>query len=101
MRVVQVAQSQLPRPAPRLEKKERDRKRTQQTKVADDGLEGFVDWVGVLANESVEEEEISMLVVGFSAWIRKWVSDLEDEPTPVLDGKRPKRSSPDEWVERD
>ena len=101
MRFVRVTQSQRPWPAPRLENKERDRKRTRQTKVADDGLEGFVDWVGVLANEFVEEEEMSMLTVGFAAWMRKWVSDLEDEPTPIPDGKSPKRSSPDEEVERD
>ena len=31
------------------------------------GLEGFVDLTGILASEPTEEEEISMLVVGFTA----------------------------------
>ena len=44
-------------------------------------------WIGrgILASES-----------GFSTRIRKRVADLEDESTPISDGKRPRRSSPDE-----
>ena len=60
-----------------------------------------MDWAGILANESVEEEEMSMLAAGFAALMRKWDADLEDEPTLIPDGKRPKRSSPDEEVEKD
>ena len=47
--------------------KEQDRKRARQTKVVGAELEGFVDWVGILVNESAEEEEMSMLAVGFIA----------------------------------
>ena len=83
-------------PAPRPEKKERDRKRDRQTKLGSAGLEGFVDWKGILANESVEEEEMFMLVAGFAARMRKRVVDSEDESTPIYDGKHPKRYSLDE-----
>ena len=79
-------QPQHPRPAPWPEKKERERKRTRQTKVAGAGLEGFMDWAGVLASESVEEDEMSMLVAEFAALMRKRGSDLKDKPTPYLMG---------------
>ena len=62
-----VTQPQSLRPAPLLEKKEQDRKRVRQTKLADVGLEGFVDWMGILASEPAEEEEMSMLAIGFTA----------------------------------
>ena len=55
-----------------------------------------MDWTGILANECIEEEKMSMLVVGFVARMRKRVADLEDESTPTYDGKLPRRSSPDE-----
>ena len=83
-------------PAPWPKKKERDRKRARQTKVVGIELEGFVDWTGILASEHVEEEEMSMLAVGFAAWMQKQVADLEDESTLISDGKCPKRSSLDE-----
>ena len=54
--------------------------------MASTGLEGFVDWVGVLANESIEEDKMSMLAAKFVAWMRKWDVDLEDEPTSHLMG---------------
>ena len=44
---------------------------------------------------------MSMLAAGFSARMRKWDVDLEDEPTPIPNGKRPKRSFPDVEVEKD
>ena len=64
---VRITQPQRPRPASWLEKKERKRKRTRLAKVASAGLEGFVDWAGVLASEFAEEDEISMLAVRFAA----------------------------------
>ena len=60
-----------------------------------------MDWISILSSESVEEEEMSMLAAEFAARILKRVADLEDEPTPILDGKRPKWSSPNEEVEKD
>ena len=95
VRYVRVTQSQSPWPALRLENKERDRKRAWKTKVAGAGLEGFVDWMGILASEPDEEEEMSMLAVGFATWMHKWVADLKDESTPISNGKCLRRSSPD------
>ena len=37
----------------------------------------------------------------FAARMQKRVANLEDEPTLIPDGKHPKRSSPDEEVEKD
>ena len=74
-------------PAPRPEKKERDRKRDRQTKVGSAELEGFVDWKGILSSESVEEEEMFMLVAGFAARMRKRDVDSEDESTPYMMGR--------------
>ena len=97
----QIVQPRRPQPTPRPEKKGRDMKRARQINVAVAGLEGFMDWAGILANESVEEEEMSMLAIGFAARMQKLDADLEDEPTLIPDRKRPKRSSPDEEVEKD
>ena len=47
-----------------------------------------MDWLGVLANESTKEEEMSMLAVGFVAQMRKRAADLEDEFASIYDGKR-------------
>ena len=62
-----IAQPRRPQPTPWPEKKGRDRKRAWQIKVTGAGLEGFVDWVSILANESTEEEEMSTLTIGFAA----------------------------------
>ena len=70
MRYVRVTQPQTPQPALWPKKKEQDRKRARQTKVAGAELEGFVDWTGILASESTEEEEMSMLTAGFAARMR-------------------------------
>ena len=59
-----------------------------------------MDWSDVLAIESVEEEEMSMISIGFSAWMRKRTEDSEDEPAPTSDGKCLRQSSPDEEVEK-
>ena len=74
----------------------RDRKRAQQTKVASAGLEGFVDWTGILTSEYTKEEEMFMITNGFATRMRKKVADLEDEYTPISNGKHRRRSSPDE-----
>ena len=60
-----------------------------------------MDWVGVLASESVEEGKMSMLAAEFAAQMRKRDVDLEGEPTLTHDGKRPKRSSPNVEAEKD
>ena len=45
------------------------------------GLENFVDWMGVVDNEPVEEEEMFSLAAGFTVWMRKWSATLEGEVT--------------------
>ena len=89
----------MPNPWP--ENKERDRKRARQTKVASAGLEGFVDWRGILASESTEKEEMSVLASRFASWMRKRVVDSEDESTPISDGKRPRQSLQNEEAQKD
>ena len=68
MRFVRVNQPQSSRPAPWLEKKKGDRKRARHSGL---GLEGFVDWAGIIANEPAEEEEMSRLAARFVARVRK------------------------------
>ena len=63
-------------------------------KVADVGLEDFVDWIGIIS--SVEEEEMSRLAIGFTARMRKQVASSKVESTPISDVKLSKWSSPDE-----
>ena len=60
-----------------------------------------MDWAGIIACEPAEEEEMSMLAVGFSTRMRKRVGDSKDESTPISYGKRLKRSSPDEEAQKD
>ena len=60
-----------------------------------------MDWTSILASESVEEEEISTLAVGFATWMRKRVADSEDKSTPISNGKRPRRSSLDGEAQKD
>ena len=55
-----------------------------------------MDWVGIIASEPVEEEEMSRLVVRFSTWMCRQVVGSEGESTPISDRKRQKRSSSDE-----
>ena len=55
-----------------------------------------MDWSGVLASKSTEEEEMSMLAIGFAARIQKRIVDSKDESAPTSDGKRPRRSWLDE-----
>ena len=96
VRSVRVTQPQSPRPAPRAKNKEGDRKRARHTKLVDTGLEGFLDWVGIIASESTKDEEMSRLAVGFVARMRKRARGSRGESTPISDRKRKKRSSPGE-----
>ena len=101
MGFVWITQPQRSRLTPRLKKKKQERKRTCQTKVPGAGLEGFVDWSGVLDSESVEEDEMFMLTVGFAAQMTKRDADLEDEPTPMPNKKLPKQCLLDVEAEKD
>ena len=96
-----ITRPQCPKASPQPGNKEQERKSTRQTKVVGARLEGFVDWVGVLASESAEEDEMSMLVAKFARQMRKRDTNLEDEATSIPDKKRPKPSSPDVEVEKD
>ena len=60
-----------------------------------------MDWAGVLASEPAKEEEMFMLATGFAARMQKGDADLENEPTPIPDGKRPKKSSPNKEAKKD
>ena len=89
------------RPTPRPENKGGDRKRAQETKVTGARLEGFMDWEGIISSKPAEEEEMFKLAIGFAARMSKRAADSEGESTPITDGKRPKRSSPDEEAQED
>ena len=86
---------------PLLEKKKEDRKRAQQTKVASSGLEGFVDGAGIISSEPAEEEKNSRLAAEFALRVRKQDACSKGEFTPISDGKRPKRSSPNGKAQKD
>ena len=60
-----------------------------------------MDWSGILANESSEEEEMSMLATGFAAQMLKQIVDLEDKLASTSDGKRLRRSSLDEEAQKE
>ena len=93
MRSVRIIHPQSLWPTPRPGKNDQDRKRVWQTKVVSTRLEDFMDWTGILVNKPAEEEEMSILAVGFAARMQKRVAESEDESTPISDGKRPRRSS--------
>ena len=48
-------------------------------KVIGAGLEDFVDWIGIIASEPTEEEEMSSLVVGFAVRMHKRATGCELE----------------------
>ena len=60
-----------------------------------------MDWKGIISSEPTEEEEMSSLVVGFSAQMCKRAAGLKGETTTKSDGKRLKRSSRDEEAQKD
>ena len=86
---------------PSAKKKKQNNTRARQLKVAGAKLEEFVDWTGVIANEPIEEEEMSNLAVRFATLMRKRASGLEGETTPSYDGKRMKWSSLEEEARKD
>ena len=90
-----------PPPPPLVDKEEeKNRTRAHQTKLVGVGLEDFVDWMGIISSEPVEEEEMSSLAAGFSVQMRKRVAGLEGETTPIYSGKRLRWSSPDEEAQK-
>ena len=108
--VVQPDQSPLvvqnPKPAPQATKKKKGKKgkKVGQVKAADARLEGSVDWVDPIANESAEEREdnMSSLTARFSTRMRKQATSAQRETTPGSDvpgGKRPKRSGLNDEVQ--
>ena len=60
-----------------------------------------MDWMDILASESTEKEEMSMLAARFATRMQKRVADSKDESTLISNGKRPRRSSPDEEAQKD
>ena len=60
-----------------------------------------MDWTCITANEPVEEEGMSRLAAGFTARMRKRAAGSKGEAIPIYDGKRSKRSSPDEQARED
>ena len=94
-----VTPPQSPRPTPSRQKKRKET-RARKTKTATTRLEDFVDWTGVVANEPAGEEEMSSLVIEFSAQMRKRATGLESEATSSSGGKRSRRSSPDEKAQK-
>ena len=102
VRSVRVTQPQSPRLAPRPGKKKKgDRTRARQTKVAEAGLEDFVDWTCIIASEPAEEEEMSRLATRFATQMRKQAAGSEGETTPISYRKHPKRSSSHEEAQKD
>ena len=60
-----------------------------------------MDGAGIISSEPAKEEEMSKLVFGFSAQVRKRATCSEGEFTLVSNGKHPKRSSPNEEDQKD
>ena len=76
-------------------------KKVGQIKATGTGLEGFVDLVDPISSEPAEErdDDISSLVTGFTAPMRKRVASAQGETTPdfeVSSGKRQKWPGLDE-----
>ena len=87
MRSTLASQPQSPRPIPQpIKKKKENKTKARQMKAADIGLEDLMDWMGVIANEPVEEEEMSSLDAEFVTRICKHIAGSEGETTPVLMG---------------
>ena len=91
---------QDPQLAPQTAKKKRKKeaKKGGQTKAADAGPEGFVDWTDLTTSESAKErrDDMSSLAARFAAWMCKQAASTKWK-TPayskVYGGKRPKRLS--------
>ena len=61
-------------------------KKVGHVKAAGMGLEGFVDWVDPISNETVEdrEDDMSSLTTRFVARMRKRVARTQGETTSIL-----------------
>ena len=70
---------QDPKLTPQAAKKKK--KKFGQTKVADEGLEGFVDWTNPAVSESAEERKVEMsgLIVGFVRRMHKRAANGQEE----------------------
>ena len=77
MKFARVTQPQSPQPTPWSTKMRETR--VGQTKTADIGLEGFVDWKGVVDGEPAEEEEMFSLATRFATRMHKQSATLEGE----------------------
>ena len=55
----------------------------------------------IIISEPAKDEEMSSLVARFTARMRKRVAGSKGETTPRFDGKRSKRSSPDEEAQKE
>ena len=86
MRSAHVTQPESPRPAPQQAEKMKET-RARQTKTISTGLEGFIDWIGVVDSEPTKEEEMSSLAAGFVVQMHKWAMGLEGEATSSFGGK--------------
>ena len=60
-----------------------------------------MDWAGIIFSEPVEEKKNSRLAAGFAARVLKQGACSKGEFTPISDGKRPKRSSPNGKAQKD
>ena len=102
VRYARATQPQSPWLVPQSTKKKKEnRTRARQIKAVGTGLEGSMDWTCIISSELIEEEEMSSLVVGFAAQMRKPTVGSKDETTPKSYGKRSKWSSLDEEARKD
>ena len=100
VRSARVSQPQSPPLAPQSTKKRKET-RARKTKAVGDGLEDFVDWMGVVASELVKREEMFNLATGFAVRMSKWAVGPEGEATSTSKGKRSRRFPPDEGAQKD
>ena len=70
------------------EKKKNKEENVGRVKAADEGLEGFVDWGEPTASGLAKDKEgdMSSLVAGFTAQMRKRATDAHGETTPGSEG---------------
>ena len=94
-----VTHPQSPQAAPQPAKK--NETRIWQSKAVSAELEDFLDWMGMIYSEPVEEEEMFSLAAGFSTRRRKQPTTLEGVATSSSGEKRPRRSPLDEEAQKD
>ena len=66
--------------------KKKKKKKIEQAKAADAGLEGFMDWISLVFKKSAEEEEAEMygLIFGFVARMCKLAANAQGGDFPRL-----------------